>query len=184
LGYAELGEDDRLRCVAVLDNDQLTKTDRTVFFSGEFELRGDVRKPFYVAREAALLGLSLTFSPASLAAQPIKILTGDLRSLVDPRKWSTSWRWSSPLVARALDHLEQYGSGWNIGARSATRIIDRAAESENERARAVLEREQLLVETRQPQPRDLQRVPPQFRPGWKPGDLEWSLSGGRVLRVS
>jgi hypothetical protein len=28
-----------------------------------------------------------------------------------------------------------------------------------------------------------QQVPPQMRPGWKPGDLEWSMSGGRILNV-
>src|SRR5262249_33869916 len=28
-----------------------------------------------------------------------------------------------------------------------------------------------------------QVVPPQMRPGWKPGDLEWSQAGGKVLSV-
>jgi hypothetical protein len=26
-------------------------------------------------------------------------------------------------------------------------------------------------------------VPPQFRPGWKPGDIEWSMAGGKVISV-
>jgi hypothetical protein len=40
LVYAELGEDQALRCVAVLDNDQLARIDEPVYFSGEFEMRG------------------------------------------------------------------------------------------------------------------------------------------------
>jgi len=58
--YAELGDDEALRWVAVVDSD-LTGIDEPVHFSPELEHRSDVDKRFYIAREAALLGLSLTY---------------------------------------------------------------------------------------------------------------------------
>jgi hypothetical protein len=49
LVYAELGDDQALRCVAVVDGD-LTRADGPVYFSPELELRGDVDKPVCIAR--------------------------------------------------------------------------------------------------------------------------------------
>jgi hypothetical protein len=178
--YAELGEDDRLRCVAVLDNDQLTKLDQDVYWSPELDLRGGDPGRYFIARTASLIGLSVTFNPATLAAQPIEIRAGDLRSRVDSGKWATSWRSTSPLLARALDHL---ANDRGVETRTATRIIDEGARRAAERDRVEWERDRHLIESRQPRS-DLRRVPPQFRPGWKPGMIEWSQAGGRVLRVS
>jgi HK97 family phage prohead protease len=120
--YAELGDDEALRCVAVLDNDQFAAIERPVYFSPQLEMRGDVDKAFYIAREAAMLGLSVTFETKTLAAQPIKWRAGDLRSSVDRYKWPTSWRWSDPLLGRALDSL---GTGLGVEHRHATAIVDK-----------------------------------------------------------
>jgi hypothetical protein len=172
LVYAELGDDQALRCVAVLD----TRLDEPVYFSGEFEMRGDVDKPFYIAREAALIGLSLTLSPALLAARPVEIRTGDLRSRVDRGKWPCSWRWASALVARAFDFLD---AGYGIEKRAA-RIVDIAAEKENERAAREWERERSWIETR---PTQDKRANEWLRHG--PGaPVDWSRHRGKVLRVS
>jgi HK97 family phage prohead protease len=120
--YAELGSDQALRCVAVVDADQLVGIEEPVYFSPELELRGDVDKRIYVAREAALLGLSLTFSPATLAAQPVGVRAGDLRRSNDRFKWPMSWQLNDPLLARALDHL---GPGLGVEHRHATAIVDK-----------------------------------------------------------
>jgi HK97 family phage prohead protease len=126
LVYAELGQDDALRCVAVVDAD-LTGVEEPIYFSGEFELRGDVGKRVYVARQAALLGLSLTFSPATLGARPVGVRAGDVRRSIDRFRWPSSWRWSDPLLGRAVDSL---GSGLGVERRSATCITDQRRRSE------------------------------------------------------
>jgi len=118
--YAELGEDEALRCVAVVDGD-LTRAEEPVYFSPELELRGDVDKSICVAREAAMLGLSLTFSPATIGASPVRVRAGDLRNRVDRGKWSFAWRTNDSLLARALDYL---GDGYRVEQRSATQIVD------------------------------------------------------------
>ena len=176
--YAELDETQALRCVAVLDSDELTRIDEPVFFSPELEMRGDVDKQFYIAREAALIGLSLTLSPATLGARPVEIRAGDLRSRADRGQWPGSWRWASPLLDRAQTFLD---GGYGVERRAA-RIVDITAEKENERAAREWERELSRVETR-PTQRRHEHVPPQFRPGWRPGMLEWSQSRGRVISV-
>jgi hypothetical protein len=69
-----------------------------VFFSGEFEMHGDIDgKAYYIANRASLIGMSLTLSPASLEAQPSSVRAGDLRSSVDRFRWPGNWRWSDPL---------------------------------------------------------------------------------------
>lgn len=61
--YAELGIDQALRSVAVLDTDRFATIDRPVYFSGEFQMRGDVDKSFYVAPRPRCAGCR---SPSSL----------------------------------------------------------------------------------------------------------------------
>jgi HK97 family phage prohead protease len=121
--YAELGQDEALRCVAVVDSD-LTHIDEDIYFSPQLLMvgHGIDERSTYIAREASLLGLSLTFSPAALAAQPIGIRAGDLRSSVDRYRWPCSWQHSDPLLARALDHI---GTGLGVEHRHATAIVDR-----------------------------------------------------------
>jgi HK97 family phage prohead protease len=127
LVYAELGDDQALRCVAVVDGD-LTQAEEPVYFSPELELRGDVDKPICVAREAALLGLSLTFSPATIGAWPVSIRAGDIRRSVDRGKWPASWKYYDPLLERALDHLDSAGIV-GIEQRAANCIVDRRPRS-------------------------------------------------------
>jgi hypothetical protein len=174
--YAELGADNALRCVAVLDGDEITKVGQDVFFSAELEMRGDVDRAFYVARQAALIGLSLTLSPALLGAQSIEIRTGDLRSRVDRGSWPTSWRWSSPLLARAHDFLD---AGYGIEKRAA-RIVDIASEKQDELAAAEWERERRWVETRSP----AAKRAAEWERHSVGARIEWSRHRGRVIRVS
>jgi HK97 family phage prohead protease len=101
--YAELGDDQALRCVAVVDGD-LTRAEEPVYFSPELELRGDVDKRICIAREAALVGLSLTHAPATLGA------------------WPVSWKYHDPLLERAVGSI---GSGLGVEKRTATRIVDK-----------------------------------------------------------
>lgn len=120
LVYAELGDDDALRVVAVVDGD-LTGLEQPAYFSAEVELRGDVGKRYCIAREAALVGLSLTFSPATIGAWPINTRTGDIRRSLDRGGWSCSWKYHDPLLERALHNI---GSGLGVEQRAATRIVN------------------------------------------------------------
>jgi hypothetical protein len=61
--------------------------------SGEYEMRGDVWHSSCIAREAQLLSVGLTFSPASLGARPASFQAGDIREARDRRSWPTSWRY-------------------------------------------------------------------------------------------
>jgi hypothetical protein len=72
-----------------------------------------------VADVAALTALGLTTAPATVGAQPITILRGDVRSSADRSSWQISWRSHHPLLARALDHLGP--SAWQ---RTTTRLLD------------------------------------------------------------
>jgi HK97 family phage prohead protease len=119
--YAELGDDQALRCVAVVDGD-LTRAEEPVYFSPELELRGDVDKRICIAREAALVGLSLTHAPATLGAWPVSIRAGDIRRSLDRNGWPVSWKYHDPLLERALGSI---GSGLGVEKRTATRIVDK-----------------------------------------------------------
>jgi hypothetical protein len=123
LVHAELGDDNRLRAVAVLDTDRLEQVEQPVFFSPLFEMRGrDInRSDTYIARAAQLLGLSLTLETARVGALPVSWRRGGLRDPADRYTWPSSWRHSDPLLAHALDYL---GSDRQARTRSATRIVD------------------------------------------------------------
>jgi hypothetical protein len=73
-----------------------------------------------VADAAALVSLGLTTNPATVGAQSVTILHGDVRSSADRSSWQISWRSQHPLLARCLDHLGP--SPWQ---RTATRLLDR-----------------------------------------------------------
>jgi hypothetical protein len=63
-----LGKDQRLRAVAVLDDDWLSTVEQDVFFSPLLEMRGPATAPAgstYIAPTGTLLGLSLTFASAT-----------------------------------------------------------------------------------------------------------------------
>jgi hypothetical protein len=118
---AEIGETGQLAVVAVLDEgDWLAEVEEPVYLSGMYEMRGkDVRRDFYVAREAQLLGASLTLSPANLDARPLRWYRGDLRSSADRAHWPISVGSNDPLLGRAIEQCSR-----ELQHRSATRIVD------------------------------------------------------------
>lgn len=123
LAYAELR--DRLQVVCVLDDDRLAPVleERAVFFSPLMMMlgKGIDERSSYVARQAEVIGMSVTLDTARIGAQPLSWMRGDLRSSVDRFKWPCSWRSSNPLLSRAVDSL-----GGELRCRSApaTRIVD------------------------------------------------------------
>ena len=121
--YVELGDDERLRAICVLDGGQLANVDRPVFFSPDLEMRGLNRGRTYIAREAQLLGLSLVFGTARVAASPLSWRAGDFRDSSDRYRWPLSWPSDAPLLQRALDYL---GDDRQLRTRSASRVVRRA----------------------------------------------------------
>jgi hypothetical protein len=123
--YAEISESDQLAIVGVIDDRlDLAAIEQPIYLSGEYEMRGDVRRRSYIAREAQLLSAGLTLSPAVLGAQPIRQHAGDLRNPSARSSWPFSWRSSDPLLARAIDYIGD--PGWRTRSSfTATRIVDR-----------------------------------------------------------
>jgi hypothetical protein len=157
------GGGDKLNVVAVVDDgDRLIEFDEDVYWSPLFEHRGDVDKDVYVSRQARLLGIALTCSPATIALQPVQVRSGDLRSSFDRGGWQVSWGWRDPLLRRALDVLEQRGRSLGLETRAVPHVVDRRARYEE----FVPFREGMAV--------------PDVR---HPGGLEYSAHRGRILRV-
>jgi hypothetical protein len=125
LVHAELGADDRLRCVAVVDG-RLERAfeECEVFFSPKMAMygKGIDESDTYIAREAELLGLSLTLATKRIGAWPLRHRSGDLRSEGDRRSWPVSWR-SDPLLARAVEGMTGIPLT-ELRHRSASRIVD------------------------------------------------------------
>jgi hypothetical protein len=121
LVYAEVGEAGQLQVVGVIDEgDWLAELDEPVFLSGTYEMRGNnVKRDFYVAREAQLLGASLTLEPANLDARPLRWYPGDLRSSADRRQWPISVGSNDPLLGRAIEQCTR-----ELQHRSVSRIVD------------------------------------------------------------
>ena len=107
LVHAELGNDDRLRCVAVVEGLDLDRADAPVFFSPLTEMVGGVNERSYVAREANLLALALTFETARLGAFPVSWLPGDVRDPLARYKWSPS-SLTDPVIRRATNLERQH----------------------------------------------------------------------------
>jgi hypothetical protein len=107
LVYGEITDADAVNVVCVLDNDGIAEAaaEQPVYFSPELAMYGDVEKPTYIANRAELIGLALTFSPATLGAVPLEWRRGDVRSGVDTRRWPLSWQYQHPLLERAERHL-------------------------------------------------------------------------------
>jgi hypothetical protein len=125
LVYAELGDDDRLRCAVVVD-DWLEPVleEHETFFSPLLEMRGKGidRSDTYVAREAELLGLSLTTRTKRIGAWPLRWRSGDVRSEVDRYSWPISWR-GDAVLARAVDSFAGTPRS-ELRHRTAARIAD------------------------------------------------------------
>lgn len=124
--YGEVDTDGRLRLVAILDDDAITRVPGAIYFSTTTLNRGAVgTRTRYYADSAELLSIALTLDPASVAAQPVTVMAGDLRSTSDRSRWEISWRSQRPLLGRALDHL-----GTTPRHRTATRLLDRRDQPE------------------------------------------------------
>lgn len=121
--YLELGDDERLRAVCVLDGDWLANVAQPVYFSPMLSMRGrGIDRDTYIAASAEMIGLSVTLETARVGAYPVSRRQGDLRDPVARRTWPFSWQRSDPLLARALNAL---GTDWQARTRSASRIVDR-----------------------------------------------------------
>jgi hypothetical protein len=81
----------------------------------------------YIAREAELLGLSLTFATKRVGAPSLCWRRGDVRSATDRRGWPIGWRTDAPALARALDDMAGIPQT-QLRHRSAARILDRRAD--------------------------------------------------------
>jgi hypothetical protein len=103
LVYGEITDAGAVNVVCVLDNDRIAEAaaEQPIYFSPELLMVGDVEKPTYIADRAELIGLALTFSPATLGAVPLEWRHGDVRSEVDTRCWPLSWHYQHPLLDRA-----------------------------------------------------------------------------------
>jgi hypothetical protein len=123
LVFAELGDDERLRCVVVIDGLDLDQADEPVYFSPLFVMAGPGinERSTYIAREASLLAVSLTLATERVGAQPLRWLTGDVRRSIDRGAWPGSWRYNEPLLARCVDQL---GQGFDVRTCTATHIVD------------------------------------------------------------
>jgi hypothetical protein len=160
---AELGEDERLRAVCVLDDDRLQPVleEHEVFFSPLMMMsgKGIDQHATYVAREGELLGLSLTLATKRVAPRPLEWRLGDVRDSLARYSWPLSWK-QSPLLERAAE----------VGLRErARRIVDlRPSEADFPYWR---------LREGQRAPRELQGA------GELPGGWRRSAAPGRVLRV-
>ena len=132
LVYAEIAPDERVRCVAVIDDgERLLELDQPLYWSATLDMRGCSGDIVYVADEARIIGLSLTLTPATVSAQPLAMQRGDLRDRTTRySRWPSSWRTEAPLLERAVDDLPR-----SLELRhAATRIVDRRiSEAQRER---------------------------------------------------
>jgi hypothetical protein len=123
LVHGELDQDGRLLAVAVVDN-WIADYPTAIYWSAELLAVGDgVRtRSRFVADAAALTGLTVTDSPATIAAQPLRILAGDVRDPTARGAWPISWRIEHPVLERCVAQL---GTGYDTLQRTATRLLDR-----------------------------------------------------------
>jgi hypothetical protein len=131
LVFGEIAPDAARNVVCVLDNDRIAELEQPVYFSPRLLMHGDVQRRSYIAERAELIGLSLTTSPATLAARPIQWRRGDIRHSPDTSAWPGSWRYHDPLLERAEQHL----SGEPLLTRSRARarhLVDRRHRAEDD----------------------------------------------------
>jgi len=128
------------------------------------------------AHDIQLLGAAMVRSTAASGTRPAVLLVGRL----DDKYQRSRWRLQGDVakrIERAAEQLQR--------RRSDTDAITIHDEIE---ARAM--RRSVEQENRYPsnwEPRNIQTlgrpIPPQLRPGWKPGMIEWSQAGGQVISV-
>jgi hypothetical protein len=106
--HAEIDAGGRLHATAVIPNaDWLLGYEGKVYYSPTLISVGPgVRsRRVAIADAAGLLALALTSSPATVGAQPVDIMHGDLRRSLDRANWPMSWRTEHPQLTRAVDAL-------------------------------------------------------------------------------
>ena len=109
--YCEFDRYERLNVVSVLDGDW-TEVEQPLFYSGEFKDRAEptTNGQAWIADHACLIGMSITAHPASLEAQALRVMPGDIRKTPDRARWPVSFGWDAPLLDRALrSHHERRG---------------------------------------------------------------------------
>jgi hypothetical protein len=63
----------------------------------------------WIAECAYLIGMSITAHPASLEAQALGVMPGDIRRTPDRSGWPISFGWHAPLLERAVAKLPPRG---------------------------------------------------------------------------
>jgi hypothetical protein len=157
--------------IAVADDrcDPFLEIDEPIYFSPTTDTRA------IGGGDGVVLELALTLRTARVAARPVELHAGDIRSSSDRGRWSLRGI-AHELVPRAADELRCRPKGGPLHIRDLE--AEKRVERENERSS--FERSYIPPATTE----QGRRVPPQLRSGWKPGDVEWSQHRGKVLRVS
>jgi hypothetical protein len=112
--HGEIDQAGQLHAVCAVE-DWVADIDEPIYYSAELLAIGPgVRtRSRFIVETAALTGLSITTTPAAVAARALTVLPGDVRDAGQRSRWPMSWRTRHPLLVRAVDH----------GA--TTRLLDR-----------------------------------------------------------
>jgi len=152
--------------IAVGDLDPLLHLDQPLYLSPTTDTRAAD------GTDGLILDLALCLRTSRVAAQPVELLPGDVRESNDRARWALRGL-TAELVTRAADELRCRPKHGPIHIRDLE--LEKWAEREDRRAAHLA---QPLTGSRG------RPVPPQARPGWKPGDIEWSQGVGHVLNVT
>jgi hypothetical protein len=148
--------------------DPFLEVDQPIFFSPATDSRA------IGGGDGIVLELALTLRTARVAAKPVVLKAGDIRSSSDRGRWSLRGL-AYELVPRAAEEIRCRPKGGPFHIRDLEH--EKWMERENERRTYV----PLPLARSNPGPGQL--VAPQERAGWKPGDLEWSRHPGKILSV-
>jgi len=127
--------------------------------------------------DGRVIELALTFHTARVAARPVELHKGDIRNRSDRGRWALRGL-AGEIVPRAAEEIRCRPKGGPLHIRDLEQ--QKWLERENQRSHTTYIPQSFsssVDERGTP-------IPPQMRSGWKPGDLEWSQAGGKVLRVS
>jgi len=155
--------------VAFDECDPLLAVDEPIYFSPGTDTRardgGDGR----------VIELALCLRTARVAARPVELHAGDIRSSSDRGRWALRGI-ADQIVPRAAEELRCRPRDAPIQITDLEQ--QKWLERENERRTTYISEPLNLT------PEQATRVPPQARSGWQPGMIEWSNHRGQVLRVS
>jgi hypothetical protein len=158
LKYLERRTDSKLFAVCEIDASGLEEG--PWYFSPEIRHRG--------GKDIELLALAVTRSPASVGLGPVTAFAGTLREASAKIVYQDAWQGKIVRRAAAFDARRKRHEPLVVCSPPS---VLREPEPRYVAAPLVLTRSE----------RD--RIPPQARPGWKPGDIEWSGHTGRVISV-